>query len=55
MNRFREAKAAWTLWNFLQDLEDLLWKIYEPDFLDFLLHDEDPDPIGWFTKPESAP
>ena len=36
MNRTDEAKTALTLWNLLQELEDLLWKIYQPDFLDFL-------------------
>jgi hypothetical protein len=40
MNRLDEAKAAWTLWNYLSDFQDLLWSIYESQFLEFLIHDE---------------
>ncbi len=45
MNRIAEAKAAWTLWIFLQDLEDLLWKLYPNEFHEFLINDEDPLPL----------
>ncbi len=55
MNRIDEAKAAWILWNHLFDFQDLLWKTYEPDFLDFLVNDEDPKPSGIPPSPDASP
>ena len=33
----------------MEPFKDLLWRIYEPDFLDFFLKDEDPVPLGPLT------
>ena len=36
-----EAKLAWILWQRLQELSDLLWDLYDKDFLDFPMEDGD--------------
>jgi len=43
-----EAKLAWTLWQRLQELSDLLWDRYDKDFLNFPI-EEDHD----FMEPDT--
>jgi len=38
-----EAKLAWSLWQLLQNLNDLLWQHYEEDFINFAMEEEDPN------------
>ena len=35
-----EAKLAWSLWQRLQELADLLWDRYDQDFQDFPINED---------------
>jgi hypothetical protein len=37
-----EAKLAWILWELFTDFNDLLWRRYEQQFLDFILNEQYP-------------
>ena len=37
----KEVRLAWTLWNLIAKLNDLLWDRYEHQFIDFLMKEEE--------------
>ena len=38
-----EAKRAWLISQLIEELNNLLWKRYEDEFISFVLEEEDPD------------
>lgn len=38
-----EAKQAWLISQLMEELNNLLWKRYEDEFVSFVLEEEDPD------------
>ena len=38
-----EAKRAWLIAEMIEELNELLWKRYEDEFVSFVLEEEDPD------------
>ena len=38
-----EAKRAWLISQLIEELNNLLWKPYEDEFITFVLEEEDPD------------
>jgi hypothetical protein len=38
-----EAKRAWLISQLIEELNNLLWKRYEDEFVSFVLEEEDPD------------
>jgi hypothetical protein len=38
-----EAKRAWLISQLIEELNNLLWKRYEDEFISFVLEEKDPD------------
>lgn len=38
-----EAKRAWLISQVIEELNELLWKHYEDEFVSFVLEEEDPE------------
>ena len=54
MSRLDDAKFAWKCCNRLSEIEQLLWKYYENEFLDFIMQ-EDRNYLGPLYEQKDPP
>jgi hypothetical protein len=44
-NQKNKSRLAWKIWNLLNECNDILWNLYEEEFLDFCMEDCSHDPL----------